>query len=588
MKNMKNGTQIDHIRHSLSHLLAAAVLEQDPAAKLAIGPTIENGFYYDFQFSPSFTPSTDLLPVLETRMRELIRTNIAFEGSTVSAAEAHKLFAGQPYKLELIDEVEKAGEKLTVYRSGSFTDLCAGGHVKTTEEINPEAFTLTHLAGAYWRGSEKNTMLTRIYGVAFETKQDLNDYLKLLEEAKKRDHRKLGQELDLFMTSDRIGQGLVMFLPKGALIYKKLQDYMYEKELERGYHYVQTPVLAREDLYKRSGHLAHYHEDMYNPLDIEGENYYLKPMNCPHHHIMYRNSLKSYRDLPYRLADFGMIHRYERSGVLTGIIRARNFSQNDAHIYCRKDQVKEELKSVMELFNEVYEDFDIKNYWFRLSLPDYDDKEKYGDLENRELWEYSAQIARDVLNDLGATFVEATGEAAFYGPKIDVQIKNVLGKEDTIATCQIDFYSPERFDLTFINEKGEQERPVIIHRAVMGSFERFFAFLIEKTAGAFPLWLSPVQVKLLPISDQHASYAASIAARLRAAHIRVEIDSRDETLGKKIRQAKLDKVPYFLVLGERELAEEKVKIESRDHGDLGTSSIDNFIEKLNDEIARKE
>ena len=589
--------EINIVRHSLAHILAAAVQEMYPETKFGIGPAIENGFYYDFDFSQVSNslhteqtsklqvPRLDDLPKIEKKMRELIKQNIKFEKRVISEEEAQKIFKNQPYKLEIIKELPK--ENISIYKSGDFIDLCKGPHIKSTQEINSEGFKLTKIAGAYWKGSEKNKMLTRIYGIAFETKEKLDKYLEQQAEVEKRDHRKLGKELELFMTDEQVGQGLVMFLPNGAFVYKKLEDYMYEKEFQYGYNYVRTPVLALEDLYKKSGHLAHYKDDMYSPVEIEGKNYYLKPMNCPHHHIMFKHSPKSYRDLPYRLADFGMIHRYERSGVLSGLIRTRNFCQNDAHIYCSKNQVKEEFINVLKLFDEVYKDFHIKNYWFELSLPDYNNKEKYGDIENKEMWEYSAEIARQAMDEYGVKYVEAEGEAAFYGPKADVQIKNAFGKIDTIATIQIDFYMPERFDLTFINEKGEKERPVIIHRAIMGSFERFFAFLIEQTGGAFPIWISPKQIWIIPVSEHHNRYAQQIAKIFQDHKFRFQIKNDNETLGKKIRQGEKQKIPYLLIIGDKEEKNKSISVRERKKGDIGEMKIDEFIEKIEKEIKEK-
>ena len=589
--------EINIVRHSLAHILAAAVQEMYPETKFGIGPAVENGFYYDFDFSQVSNslyteqtsklqvPRLDDLPKIEKKMRELIKQNIKFEKRVISEEEAQKIFKDQPYKLEIIKELPK--ENISIYKSGDFIDLCKGPHIKSTQEINSEGFKLTKIAGAYWKGSEKNKMLTRIYGIAFETKEKLDKYLEQQAEAEKRDHRKLGKELELFMTDEQVGQGLVMFLPNGAFVYKKLEDYMYEKEFQYGYNYVRTPVLALEDLYKKSGHLAHYKDDMYSPVEIEGKNYYLKPMNCPHHHIMFKHSPKSYRDLPYRLADFGMIHRYERSGVLSGLIRTRNFCQNDAHIYCSKNQVKEEFINVLKLFDEVYKDFHIKNYWFELSLPDYNNKEKYGDIENKEMWEYSAEIARQAMDEYGVKYIEAEGEAAFYGPKADVQIKNAFGKIDTIATIQIDFYMPERFDLTFINEKGEKERPVIIHRAIMGSFERFFAFLIEQTGGAFPIWISPKQIWIIPVSEHHNRYAQQIAKIFQDHKFRFQIKNDNETLGKKIRQGEKQKIPYLLIIGDKEEKNKSISVRERKKGDIGEMKIDEFIEKIEKEIKEK-
>ncbi len=596
---MSNNTQLETIRHSFSHVLAAAVKELWPAVKLAIGPAIENGFYYDIDFdiadesridSESTRISDADLPKIEERMRQLIAKDLKFERSEAEAekAAAAEKKSGATYKAELIEDLISAGEKkVSYYTVGGFTDLCAGPHVASTGKLNPDGFKLLKLAGAYWRGDEKNKMLTRIYGVAFETAEELAGHLRILEEAEAHDHRKLGKELELFMISDEIGRGLPLWLPKGAFIRKKLEDYMYERERAAGYDYVYTPILTREELYRKSGHLAHYQDSMYSPIDIEGENYYLKPMNCPHHHIMYKNKLVSYRDLPLRLSDSSPIHRFERSGTLTGLIRARCFSQNDAHIYCARTQLKSELISVMKMFAEVYEDFDIKGYWFRLSLPDFSDREKYGDIENKEMWEESARAAREVLKELDLKFEEASGEAAFYGPKIDVQIKNVHGKEDTIATAQVDFYMPEKFDLKFVNQKGEEERPVIIHRAIMGSFDRFFSFLVEQYAGALPLWLSPTQVKILSVGETHVGFCEKLAAEFAAGDIRAEVDKADETVGNKIRKAVNEKVPYMLVVGDKEVDSDKLAVRERGSRDTRQISKEKFIEEIKEKAGRR-
>ena len=600
------------IRHSAAHVLASAVLEMFPEAKFGTGPAIENGFYYDFDLPRTLIPED--LPILEEKMRAIIKANHPFERAEISAEEALEDFKklGQDYKLELISELKDSGEKparnatlvrnasrsdasghsvaggISIYRTGHFVDLCSGPHLDSTGEIKADAFKLTKISGAYWRADEKNKQMQRIYGVAFESKNELKEYLHMMEEAEKRDHRKLGQELQLFMISDEVGKGLPLWLPNGALIRKKLEDYMYEMERKNGYSFVYTPVLANEKLYKKSGHLSHYKDDMYNPIDIEGEKYYLKPMNCPHHHIMYKHKMMSYRDLPIRFSDFSPIHRFERSGVLTGLIRARCFSQNDSHIYCSKKQLQDELLKVLEMFKQVYDDFGINDYWFRLSLPDFNNSEKFGDIRNKNTWEESAETARQALKKSEEKFEEVEGEAAFYGPKIDVQTKNVLGKEDTIATMQIDFYMPEKFDLSFINENGEKERPVIVHRAIMGSFDRFFAFLVEKTGGNFPTWLSPVQAMVIPVSEEKfGAYAKEVQEKLVAAGVRAELDLSTESLGKRIREAEKQKIPYMLVVGEKEMEAGTVAVRQRGSKDQSVIKIDEFVEKIITEIKEK-
>lgn len=570
---------IEQIRHSLAHILAAVVKKQYPRAKLGIGPAIDNGFYYDFDFSDGPAPTPEDLATLEKGMFSLVNKKVAFNLEELSASEAKNYFKEEPYKLELINELETAGKKLTFFRSDDFLDLCAGPHIGDTSEIAMGSFKLERVAGAYWKGSEKNKMITRIYGLAFTSKSELEEFQKIREEAEKRDHRKLGKELELFMISEDVGKGLPLWLPNGAFIRRKLEDYMYEKEYNQGYKYVYTPVLTHKKLYETSGHLAHYREDMYNPVIIEDEEYYLKPMNCPHHHMIYKNKPLSYRDLPLRLAEFGLIHRFERSGVLTGLIRARCFTQNDSHIYCAKQDLKSELLKVLGLFKEVYSDFQIKDYWFRLSLPDFSNQEKYGDIQNKEMWEDAGTSAREALEEFGVKYVIGEGEASFYGPKIDVQVKNVMGKEDTIATAQVDFYSSGKFDLVFTNKEGKEEHPVIIHRAIMGSFDRFFAFLLEQTGGAFPVWLSPIQVKILPISDKQEEYAKRVFEVMKEKNVRVELDDNNESLGKKIRKVKLQKIPYMIIIGDKEVEENLITVESRD----GTSekiTIESFITKI--------
>ena len=564
-----------------------------PEAKFGMGPAIEDGFYYDFELPRTLIPED--LPILEKKMKKIIKDNYPFEKQKISAQDATKHFkkAEQLYKVELIKEIIQNSKfkiqnsEVFVYKTGSFVDLCSGPHIDSTGEINREAFKLTKISGAYWKGDEKNKQLQRIYGVVFETKKELRKYLNRQEEAKKRDHRKLAKQLELFIISSEVGKGLPLWLPKGAFIRKKIEDYMYELERKNGYDFVYTPILARENLYKKSGHLAHYKDDMYNPVEIEGENYYLKPMNCPHHHIIYKSKMRSYRDLPIRLSDSSVIHRFERSGVLTGLIRARSFSQNDAHIYCEQKQLEKELLKVMELFKKVYADFNIKKYWFRLALPDFNNKEKYGDIEKRDLWEKSAEIARQALKKSGEKYIEEEGEAAFYGPKIDVQVKNVLGKEDTIATMQIDFYMPEKFDLEFVNKEGKRERPVTLHRAIMGSFERFFAFLLERTAGNFPLWLSPIQVMVIPISEKFSDYAQEIHLQLLEKDIRSKISGESESLGKRISETEKQKIPYMVIVGEKEEKSKTLSIRSRDNKEQQTLKVEEFVEKIIEEVENK-
>lgn len=541
------------IRHSLSHVLAMAVLEVFPEAKLAIGPPIENGFYYDFDLPRPIQPED--LTDLEERMRRIVAQNLTFTESSRSVEDALEFLKGQPYKQELVEDlIKNQGEtSVTFYTSGDFVDLCKGPHVASTRDIPAKSFTLSHAAGAYWRGDEKRPMLQRIYGLAFASEAELKDYQHRMEEAKKRDHRVLGPQLGIFAMSEHVGAGLPLWMPKGESVKHSLQEYMREKEQSRGYQYVSTPVLAHEALYQRSGHAEYYHEDMYSFEDKEGSRFYMKPMNCPHHHMIYEKMVVSYRDLPLKLAEAGAIYRNELSGTLAGLIRVRGaITQNDSHIYCTPDQLKREFIEVLELFREVYEEMGVSDYWFRLSLPDFDNNAvKYGG--NRQKWEDASQAIREALDEFGADYVEAAGEAAFYGPKLDVQMRNVTGKEDTIATSQVDILVPERMGLVYVDEHGKEQHPIIIHRAILGSYERFTAFLIEQTAGNLPFWLAPTQVKLLSVSEQFNMETEMLAARLRQAGLRVETDISNESVGKKIRAASLEKVPAKIVVGQHEV-----------------------------------
>jgi len=601
-------SNIEKIRHSLSHLLAMAVLEKFPKAKLGVGPVIENGFYYDFDFNTRTNAekkqgksaiSEGDLAEIERRMRELIKQNLIFKKETISYAEAKKLFKDQPYKLELIKELQKNKKPITIYKTletvkgqrsiakSQFIDLCAGPHVKSTKEINPDAFKLTKIAGAYWRGNEKNKMLTRIYGVAFETKSELDEYLKKLENAQKCDHRVLGEQLELFMFDEEIGKGLPLLLPKGYFIRRQLENYIYELERNNGYLHVLTPILAKETLYQKSGHLAHYKDDMYAPIVIEDEKYYLKPMNCPHHHAIYKRQKRSYRDLPLRLAEFGHVHRFERSGVLTGLIRVRGFAQNDAHIYTDEENLEKEIINAIKLTEEVYKTFGLKDYWYRLSLPDFKNKEKFGDIKNKEMWERGSNFLRKALKGTGHKFIEAIGEASFYGPKIDIQIKDVWGREDTIGTIQVDYYSTSRFNLFYIDKKGKEQPVIIIHRAIMGAFERFMAFLLEKSCGALPLWLSPIQVEIINVGSAHRQYANFINQQLTTNNIRAHLSDENLTVSKRIREAEIQKIPYILVAGDKEVKNKTVNVRHYHRGIEGEIKINKLIEKIKTEIENK-
>ncbi|MBU6389350.1 threonine--tRNA ligase [Patescibacteria group bacterium] len=539
-------------RHSLAHILAMAVLEIFPEAKLAIGPPIDNGFYYDFDLPRAIQPED--LPDLKKRMEQLAAGGLTFTQSVASIEDAKKRFEGQPYKLELINDLAEKGEKeVSLYTSDTFTDLCKGPHVGSSKEIAPGSFALSHAAGAYWRGDEKRPMLQRIYGLAFDTPAELSAYQQMMEEAKRRDHRVLGPQLGIYMTSDLVGAGLPLWMPKGETVKHLLQAYMREKEQAAGYQYVSTPVLAHEGLYQRSGHARYYADEMYSFVDDEGNKFFMKPMNCPHHHMIFEKLTTSYRDLPLRLAEAGWVYRKELSGTLSGLIRVRGtITQNDAHIYTTPEQLKEEFAGVLRLFKSVYDELGITGYWFRLSLPDFENNaEKYAG--DQAVWENAAAEIRETLMSSETPFVEVKGEASFYGPKVDVQIKNVTGKEDTIATCQVDILVPQRMNLTYIDEQGNEQHPIVIHRAILGSYERFTAFLLEQTAGNLPFWLAPVQVVVIAVSDRFNEDAEEVAGQLRSSGIRVEVDDTGESVGKKIRNASLQKIPAKIVIGQQEV-----------------------------------
>jgi len=579
--------KIENTRHSLSHLLAALVLKKFPDVKLGIGPVIENGFYYDFLLPRSLAPED--LKDFEKEIKKLISQKLSFTIKKITTAEAKKIFKDQPFKLELINEYTKEKRPLSIYKTGDvFIDLCAGGHVKNSGEINADSFKLTSIAGAYWRGDEKNPQLQRIYGVAFESKKELEEYLKMMEEAEQCDHRVLNDRLEFFMISEEVGKGLPLWLPKGYEILHKLEDYMYNIEKRNGYFHVLTPILAREDLYKKSGHLVHYKDDMYAPITIENKKYYLKPMNCPHHHEIYKHHKRSYRELPLRIAEFGNVHRFERSGVLSGLMRVRGFIQNDSHIYTNEKNLEKEIIAVLKLQKKVYDDFGIKDYWYRLSLPDFKNKEKFGDIKNKKIWQNGSNVLKRALKDTGQKFIEAIGEASFYGPKIDIQAKDIYGKEDTVATIQVDYYSSPRFNLFYTDTDGAEKHVVIIHRAIMGSFERFFAFLVEKTCGNLPLWLTPVQVRILAVSVKQKPYAEKLLTELQENNISAELAPTDETIGKRIREAELEKIPYILVVGDKEIKNNSVAVRTRGKNVISSQKLSDFLQKIQKEITNKE
>ncbi len=565
--------------HTTSHIMAQAVKRVVPSAKLAIGPSIDEGFYYDFDVEQPFTEEDK--QKIEEEMKKIIKEDLPIERFVLPRDEAIALMKKmeEPYKVELIEDLPE-GEEISFYHQGDFTDLCAGPHLTSTGKV--KCIKLLSSSGAYWRGSEKNKMLQRIYGVSFPKASQLEEHLALLEEAKNRDHRKIGKELDLFMTHELVGSGLPMYLPNGATVRRILENYILQKEIALNYKHVYTPSLANVELYKTSGHWDHYKEDMFPVMKMDHEEMVLRPMNCPHHMLIYKNALRSYKDLPIRIGELAHDFRYEASGSVCGLERVREMCQNDAHIFATPDQIKEVIEEVVRLILSVYEDFGFQDYTFRLSLRDKEDKEKYFD--DDQMWDRAESELRQILQELNLNFYEAKGEAAFYGPKLDVQIKTAIGHDITISTCQLDFLLPERFQLTYIGEDGKEHRPVVIHRAILGTFDRFLAFLIEETKGAFPVWLAPVQVKILPISDAHVDYAKKVEEKLRKQGIRVVVDSRNEKIGYKIREAQLEKVPYMLAVGDKEIGAEAVSVRSRKEGEMGQMPVEEFVQKVKQEV----
>lgn len=568
--------------HTTSHIMAQAVKRLFPGVKFAIGPSIDNGFYYDFDVEKPFTDEDK--EKIEAEMKKIIKENLPIERFVLPKDEALKLMEGQPYKQELINDLPE-GEEIDFYKQGDFTDLCAGPHLVSTGKV--KAIKILSSSGAYWRGDEHNKMLQRIYAISYPKASQLEEYLQFLEDAKQRDHRKIGKEMELFMTHPLVGSGLPMYLPNGATIRRELERYIQDKELRLGYSHVYTPSLANVELYKTSGHWDHYKEDMFPVMKMDNEELVLRPMNCPHHMLIYKNSMHSYKDLPIKIGELAHDFRYENSGAVCGLERVRQMCQNDAHLFVRPDQIKDEVGKVLKLIFEVYMNdfgFSRDKFAFRLSLRD-KNKEKY--IDNDEMWETAENQLRKILKELDIDFYEAEGEAAFYGPKIDIQIKSALGHDVTIPTCQLDFALPERFDLTYIGEDGQKHRPVVIHRAILGSSDRFISFLLEETKGNLPLWLVPIQVKILPISEKQNDYCEELLEKLQKTGIRVAYDSRNEKIGYKIREAQMEKIPYMLVVGDKEKEENKVTVRSRSKADLGTISIDEFIEKVLGEIKDK-
>ncbi|MFC2034705.1 threonine--tRNA ligase [Chloroflexota bacterium] len=576
--------KLEMIRHSAAHVMAEAVQSIFPDVRFGIGPAIENGFYYDFDLPRPLTP--DDLPLIEAKMSEIIASNIVFIREEVTKDEAKRVFAAQPYKLELIDEL--TDEKIGLYRQGSFVDLCRGPHIESAKEIPTDAFKLDKIAGAYWRGSEKNLMLQRIYGLVFRSKEELDEYLRIREEIKKRDHRRIGKDLDLFVFSDLVGKGLPLFTERGSIIRRELERFIVDEEINRGYKHVYTPDLANLELYKTSGHYPYYKSLMYPVMRVEDEELMLRPMTCPHHFELYASKVRSYRELPFRVAELAKQFRYEKSGELTGLMRVRTFCLADSHIICQQDQAMYEIKGVLDLIEYVASVLGLDtgvNYRYRLSLGDRKDDTKY--YKDDEAWDIAEDVLREVLIQREANYFEAEKEAAFYGPKIDIQVKNFAGKEDTLFTVQYDFVMPKRFKLSYVDRDQKEREPIVIHRSSVGAIERTMAFLIEHYAGAFPVWLAPVQVIVVPIADRHLDYARKIETEFGNVGIRVKVDDRSERINLKIRQAQLDKIPYMMVVGDKEVAASTVSVRLRDGTQLSSQSLDNFKKTVREDITNK-
>jgi threonyl-tRNA synthetase len=579
----KDAEALKVLRHSAAHVLATAVTELFPETKLGHGPATDSGFFYDFWRPTPFTP--DDLKLIEGRMAEVTARDEKFVREQESREQGLEQFksANDFMKVHFVEKFTEPGEEISLYRNGKFVDFCRGPHLPSTGRV--KAFKVMSLSGAYWLGDEKNEQLQRIYGTAFFSKKDLDEYLERIEDAKRRDHRRLGKELELFTVSEEVGAGLPLWLPKGATIRRLLEDYILGLEREVGYEHVYTPSLAKVDLYVRSGHWAHYHEDMFPPMDLETEQMVLRPMNCPHHILIYESKLRSYRDLPVRLAELGTMYRYERSGALSGLSRVRCMTLNDAHIFCTPDQIKDEFSNVMKLVERAYRDLGITKYSYRLSLRDPSNKEKY--VDNDEMWTLGERVLREALDSLGLAYRESKGDAAFYGPKLDIQLADVMGHEETYSTVQLDFHLPSQFDLKYTGADGNPHRPVMIHRAIISTMERMVSYLIELYAGAFPLWLAPVQAALVPISERHLAYAQKVQQRLQIAGLRVEVDARNEKMNAKIRDFTLQKIPYVLVMGDKEESSDAVSVRTRGKGDQGSMPLDQFVTQAQNIVTSK-
>ena len=583
MINIKEDAKLSVLNHSCAHLLAQAVKHLYPNAKFWVGPVIDDGFYYDIDLG-DVTLTNEDLPKIEKEMKKVSKDGKRIVREEITKEEALEKFKDDPYKIDLISRMDENNTIISMYTQGDFTDLCRGPHVETTKEL--KYFKLLKVSGAYWKGDAKNKMLQRIYGVCFTNEEDLNNCLAEIEEAKQRDHRKIGKDLEIFMTDELVGAGMPLWLPNGAIIRKQLENYIYNKEQKLGYNHVYTPCVGTVNLYKTSGHWDHYKENMFPMMKVDEEEFVLRPMNCPHHMLIYKNKLHSYRDLPIRIGEFATDFRYEASGAVKGLERVRCMCQNDAHLFVTPEQIGDEFKKVVSLILDVYKDFGIKNYKFRLSLRDKEDKEKYFD--DDEMWNTAENKLREVLNELGVDYFEAKGEAAFYGPKLDVEVKPAVGPEITLSTCQLDFLLPRRFDLSYIDNKGEKQVPVVIHRAIFGTFDRFTAFVIEETKGAFPLWLSPVEVNIIPVNTElHLDYCEKIKAELDNRNIRTKLDDRSEKLGYKIRESQTKKIPLTLIIGDNEVNTQTVSY--REYGKTETEnlSIEAFVNKVEECIKNK-
>ena len=580
MSQFKENLELNTLNHSCAHMMAQAIKRLYPGAKFWVGPVVDEGFYYDVDV-PSGTITDEDIEAIEKEMKKCAKEAKKIVRREISKAEALEMFKDDEYKLDLISGLDDGN--ISIYTQGEFTDLCRGPHVDNTKLC--KNFKLVKHSGAYWKGDAKNKVLQRIYGVCFPTPEELEAHLKELNEAKERDHRKIGKDLSLFMTDDLVGQGLPMFLPKGYTIWNELETYIREKEIRLGYQHVLTPCIGTVNLYKTSGHWDHYKENMFPAMEVDDETFVLRPMNCPHHMMIYANAPHSYRELPIRIAEIAHDFRYEASGALKGIERGRHFCQNDSHLFVTPDQIRDEFKSVVDLIFDVYKDFGITNYRCVLSLRDPSDKEKYQD--DDEMWNTAEQALRDTLDSIGIEYTEEIGEAAFYGPKLDVNVKPAVGAEYTLSTCQLDFCLPAKFDLKYVDADGSKKTPVVLHRAILGSLDRFMAYILEETKGKLPTWLSPVQVKVLPLSDKYVDYSQKIYEKLLDEGIRAEIDTRDEKIGYKIREARLEKVPYMLVLGQKEEETGEVAVRSRFAGDEGAKNFDEFVKSIKEEINTK-